>query len=126
MNLVDSSAWIEFFVDGPNASLFQSAITDIERLIIPTVCIYEVYKNILQKQGEAKALQALASMKQGKIIALTETIAISASKLSIDHKLAMADSIILATAKSYHATLWTQDEDFKAIKNVKFFAKKHH
>jgi predicted nucleic acid-binding protein len=36
----------------------------------------------------------------------------------------MADSIILATVRAHEAVLWTQDQDFKDIKDVKYFPKK--
>ncbi|MBL7179185.1 MAG: PIN domain-containing protein [Desulfobacterales bacterium] len=48
----------------------------------------------------------------------------NASKLSLHYNLPMADSIILATAKAYDCTIWTQDADFKNIPGVKFFSKK--
>jgi len=55
---------------------------------------------------------------------LTAFMAIAASKLSLEYKLPMADSIILATAKEFDATIRTQDSDFKNIDDVKYFPKK--
>lgn len=123
MNLVDSSGWLEYFVDGPNASSFQKPLQDLDNLIVPTICLYEVFKVVLRERGEDDALQIFALMKQGRIIDLTSEIAIRAAKISLLHKVPMADSIVLATAQAYNATLWTQDEDFKSIKGVKYFRK---
>jgi predicted nucleic acid-binding protein len=63
-------------------------------------------------------------MQKGTIVDLTVTLAIAASKLSLEKGLPMADSIILATAKAYDAILWTQDSDFRNMAGVKYFPKK--
>ncbi len=93
-------------------------------LIVPTISIYEVFKVVLRESTENEALQAVAAMQKGKVVDLTNSLAMTASKLSITHNLPMADSIILATAIEYNATLWTMDSDFKSIQGVKYFAKK--
>jgi predicted nucleic acid-binding protein len=120
MNVVDSSGWLEFFADGPNATFFEPSITDVEHLIVPAISIYEVFKRILQQRNETDALQAVGQMAQGQVIDLNQTLALGAAKLSVDLKLPMADSMILATAHAYHATLWTQDADFKDIDGVQY------
>ena len=88
------------------------------------ITIYEVFKVVLGERGENDALLVAAAMQRGKVCDLTTNIALTASKLSLQHKLPMADSIILATARTYNATLWTQDVDFKGITNVKYYSKK--
>jgi toxin FitB len=123
VNLVDSSGWLEYFSDGPNASSFETALTNPENLIVPTLCLYEVFKVVLRQRGETDALQAAALMSQGNIIELTSEVALQAARISLDYKLPMADSIILATGQACDATIWTQDEDFKDIKGVKFIPK---
>ncbi|HJZ46953.1 MAG TPA: type II toxin-antitoxin system VapC family toxin [Roseiflexaceae bacterium] len=124
MNVVDSSAWLEYFADGPNAPSFAPIITDLDHLIVPVISIYEVFKRVLQQRSETAALQAVAVMNQGQVIDLNQTLALSAAKLSADLKLPMADSLILATARAYGATLWTQDADFKSVTDVQYIAKK--
>ncbi len=124
MNVVDSSGWLEYFANGPNAEFFAPAIEDVDELIVPAISIYEVFKRVLQQQGEEKALQAVATMKQGKVRNLDVTLALAAAKISVDQKLAMADSIILATARAYSAILWTQDEDLDGIEGVQYIQKK--
>ncbi|HEX9665645.1 MAG TPA: type II toxin-antitoxin system VapC family toxin [Thermodesulfobacteriota bacterium] len=124
MNLVDSSGWLEYFADGPNADFFAPAIENLPKLVVSVINIYEVFKNVLQQRGEGDALLAVAIMEQGTVINLDPTIALSAAKISVDLKLPMADSVILATAKVYNATLWTQDSDFKRIEGVKYVEKK--
>ena len=74
--------------------------------------------------GERRALEAMALMQQGNIIDLNSTLAMSAARLSLELKLPMADSIILATARASEATLWTQDDDFEELADVKYIAKK--
>lgn len=123
MNVVDSSGWLEFFADGPNASFFAPKITDLEHLIVPVISIYEVFKRVLQQRNETDALQAVGQMAQGQVIDLNQTLALSAAKLSVDLKLPMADSMILATARAYQAILWTQDADFKDVDGVQYIEK---
>ena len=120
MNLVDTSGWIEYFFSGPNASYFGKPIEQTEDLLVPVICLYEVFKKVNIAADEGRALQAVAQMKQGQIADLTEQIALSASLVSIKHKLPMADSMIYATARAHDAVLWTQDEDFRALPHVKF------
>jgi predicted nucleic acid-binding protein len=124
MNIVDSSGWLAYFADEPNARHFLSPLSESTSLVVPTVTIYEVFKVILRETGENEALQAVVAMQKGTVVDLKAPIAIAASKLSLEHNLPMADSIILATALEYNAMIWTQDSDFKNISNVKYFPKK--
>jgi predicted nucleic acid-binding protein len=124
VNIVDSSAWLEYFADGPNAEFFSYAIETTTELLVPTVNLYEVFKRVVQQRGEGDALQAVALMQQGQVIELSSPLALSAARLSLEHRLPMADSMILASAKAYGATLWTQDADFEGIPEVKYKAKK--
>lgn len=120
MNLVDTSGWLEYFFLGKNASYFSSPIEQTKELIVPTICLYEVFKKINMVADEAKALQVIAQMKQGQVVNVSEDVALRASLISIKYKLAMADSIIYATANINNAILWTQDIDFKDLPNVKY------
>jgi len=122
MNLVDTSAWIEYFFDGPNASYFSEPIEDTATLIVPVVCLYEVFKKINQIADKAKALQAIAQMKQGRVVELNEEIALSAALISLQNKLPMADSFIYATGQLEGAVIWTQDVDFNGLPNVNYKA----
>lgn len=122
MNLVDSSAWLEYFADGPNAAFFASAIENPKELIVPTLCLYEVFKRVLQQRSQDEALQAVALMQQGQVVELDSEIALSAAEISHTRKLPAADSIIFATALAHGATIWTQDDHFKSIAGVKYRA----
>ena len=124
MNVVDSSGWIEYFVNGRNADFFNSPIRDTDNLLVPTIFLYEVFKRILLELGEDEALQVTGIMSLGTIVELNRDIAIHAANISLELKLAMADSIILATARANNATLWTQDEHFKGSEGVKYIEKK--
>ncbi|HOT91171.1 MAG TPA: type II toxin-antitoxin system VapC family toxin [Anaerolineae bacterium] len=124
MNVVDSSGWLEYFADGPNANFFAPAIENTTALIVPAISLYEVFKRVLQQRGEDEALRAVAAMACGKIIELDMRLALDAAKLSTDLSLPMADSIILATARAHHATVWTQDADFENITGVRYTKKR--
>jgi predicted nucleic acid-binding protein len=124
MNIVDSSGWLSYFADEPNAKYFLAPLLDAASLVVPTVTIYEVFKVVLRESDENDALQAVVAMQRGKVVDLSASLAISASKLNLKHNLPMADSIILATAMEFNAVLWTQDSDFEKISGVKYFPKK--
>ncbi len=124
MNIVDSSGWLAYFADEPNAEHFQVPLKDSASLIVPSVTIYEVFKVVLRESSENDAFQSIAAMQKGTVVDLTVKMAIAASKLSFQNSLPMADSIILATAREFNAAIWTQDSDFKNIFGVKYFPKK--
>ena len=120
MNLVDTSGWIEYFFAGPNATHFAKPIESTVELLVPTICLYEVFKKVNMVGSEAQALQAVAQMRERHVVDLTESIALSASLISIKHKLPMADSMIYATGLTNNATIWTQDIDFENLPGVKY------
>lgn len=124
MNVVDSSGWLEYFADGPNADFFSEAIQTTDELVVPTISIYEVFKRVRQQRGEDEALTAVALMQQGSIVELTTSIALEAARTSLSLRIPMADSMILASARSVDANLWTQDSDFESIEGVRYVAKR--
>lgn len=123
MNIVDSSGWLEYFADGPNADRFAAPLGNVAELLVPSITLYEVFKIVCRQRGEDAALQAVAMMQQGRVIELSSSIALLGAKLSLDLKIPMADSIILATAQIHDAVLWTQDDDFKRLSGVRYFPK---
>jgi predicted nucleic acid-binding protein len=90
MNLIDSSGWLEFFADGPNAGDFAGPLRKIEEVVVPTICLYEVFKVVLRERSEDEALEAVALMRQGKVVDLSPELALQAAKASLDHKIPMA------------------------------------
>jgi len=124
MNLVDSSGWLEYFADGPNALFFMRPLKNTSELIIPTISIYEVFKSILRQRDESAAIQAVALMQQGLVVNLSSNLSMMAAKISLEHSLPMADSIILATGRRHGATIWTQDSDFEGLEGVQYTPKK--
>lgn len=123
MNVVDSSGWLEYLAGGPNAAFFAPALQATDELVVPVVCIYEVFRRVLAQRGEEAALQAAGLMSQGQVADMTRDLALDAAVLSGNLKLAMADSFILATARAHEATLWTQDADFAGLDGVAYVAK---
>ena len=124
MNVVDSSGWIEYFTEGPNSGFFAGAIEKVDGLIVPALAVYEVFKWVSRERGETQALKAVAHMQLGEVVDLDSKLAIYAARLSLQAKLPMADSIVYATARASEATLWTQDDDFEELDDVKYIAKK--
>lgn len=123
VNLVDTSGWIEYLTDTKNADNFAKAIEDTNWLIIPSIVLFEVYKKLSQHWEEEEVLQTISSMQRAQIVPIDAELAITAASLQQKHNLPMADSMILAAARYFNATLWTQDSDFKRLENVKYFPK---
>lgn len=123
MNVIDSSAWLEYFADGPNAGAFAPPIQATAELVVPSITLFEVFKRVYQQRGEGPALHAVAVMQQGRVVDLDGPLALAAAKLSADSKLPLADSVVLATARQHEATLWTQDADFEGLPEVRYRAK---
>ena len=124
MTLVDSSAWLEYFSDGPNTRHFAPVVKIPEQLVVPAVVLYEVGKVVRRESNEDALLQAMAALQKGTVVPLDATLAAAASRLSLLHGLHMADAVILATAHAMNATLWTQDAHFKGIAGVRYFPKR--
>lgn len=118
-NVVDSSAWMEYLTAGAQAAYFASAIEDSKRLIVPVIVLYEVFKKVLRERGEHEALQVAGVMHTGKVVPINASLVLAAAR----YQLPMADSLIYATAQRIGATVWTQDEDFKGLPGVQYFAK---
>jgi toxin FitB len=124
INVVDSSAWLEYFADGPNAAEFARPIEATRSLIVPTLSLFEVFKRIAQQRGDDEGLKAVAMMEQGKVVDLDRATALAAARISIDHGIAMADSIMFATAQRHEAILWTQDADFEGLPQTRYFVRR--
>jgi predicted nucleic acid-binding protein len=121
MNVVDSSAWLEYFADGPNAQHFAAPIEDTANQVVPSITLLEVFKRIARQRDEATALQYVALMQQGRVVELDAALALSAAALGLRYKLPLADSIIYATAQQAGATVWTQDADFDGLVGVRYW-----
>lgn len=119
MNLVDSSGWLEYLSDGPNAGFFEPALTG-EDLVVSAINVYEVFRKVLRERGEAMALRVAAQMERARVVPVDEDIAMQGAKMAADYGLPMADALILATARSTGAELWTQDADFRDLDGVRF------
>ncbi len=124
MNVVDSSGWLEYFINGTNADFFAPVIENTAEVLVPTICLFEVFKHVLRAKSKNDALEAVAIMKDGRVVDLDDNLALAAAELSYELKLPLADSIILATARAHNATLWTQDEHFKGLDSVQYIEKK--
>lgn len=123
MNVVDSCGWLEYFANGANADFFAPAVEATADLLVPSLTLFEVFKRILQQRSEADALRAVALMRQGRVIDLSDTLALGAARLSFELKLPLADSIILYSARHHGAKLWTQDSHFESVEGICFVRK---
>jgi toxin FitB len=121
MHIVDTSGWLEYFADSPQARHFAAAVEDTEHLLVPAVIVYEVFKKVALAFDENRALQAIGQLKQGRVVNVDEAIAIYAGKLSLEKKLPMADALIYATAVLHDATVYTQDAHFEGLAQVRYF-----
>jgi predicted nucleic acid-binding protein len=124
LNCLDSSFWIEYFSGDEQAKLVLPLMRDPAKIIVPSICLVEVGRFLIQQHGEELAQEDLRAMEQSQLMPLEAAIAGQAVRLGLKHKLAMADSIIYATARAMDAILWTLDRDFEGLPHVKYFPKK--
>ncbi len=117
---LDSSCWLEYFMDSERAPLYAPAVAKTERLIVPLITVYEVYKKLRRELSDSVAREAIGLMRQGELVEADLTITLAAAAHT---ELAMADSLIYATAQHHHAMVWTQDAHFEKLPGVKFFRK---
>lgn len=120
MNIVDSCGWLEYFADGPNVASFAPAIENVSELLVPSITLYKVFRRVLQQRSEGDALQAVATMMQGEVIALDERVTLDAARLSLELKMPLADSVILTMARLHGAVVWTQDSDLEGVEGVEY------
>ncbi|MBS0456618.1 MAG: type II toxin-antitoxin system VapC family toxin [Proteobacteria bacterium] len=123
MNVIDSSAWLEYFADGSNAKHFAAVIERPDSLLVPAITLLEVFKRIAGQRDESIALQYVAVMRQSAVADLDAALALRAAALGLRYKLPLADSVVYATAQSADALVWTQDADFEGLPGVKFWCK---
>lgn len=123
MYLVDTCGWIEWITDNQLASQFEGYLEHLEELIVPTLIQFELYQWIERELNEEKALEIVGITEQAQVIPLSTRIALDAAELSKQHKLAMADAIIYATAQSQQANLITADKHFKDLPHVTYLQK---
>ena len=124
MVIVDSCGWLEWFTGGTLADQYKQHLHNSDKLIVPAIIIYEVYKILKREAGEEKALLATGYLKNLTIIPFDDTLALKAADISVDHKLTMADAIIYATTLTYDCLLVTSDIDLKGLPSTKFIPKK--
>ncbi len=124
MNVVDSSAWLEYIEGGWNAANFAPAIEDVENLVVPSIVIYEVHRRMLRERGLKAAMETVGGMTQGEVVDLDRDLALVAAGIGQELELPLADSVIYAVARTRGATLWTEDEDFDGLDGVRYFPRK--
>jgi len=122
--VIDSSGWVEFFTDGPLADDYAARLRSLSSILTPVIVLYEVYKRLKRDLSEEDAIVAVSAMQRTRIVPLDQQLALTAADLSLDHGLAMADALILATARTFRAELVTSDDDFKGIVGVTYLPKK--
>ena len=123
MNVIDSSGWLEYFADGANAAAFAALIERPAEVLVPSVVLFEVGRRVWQQRGEAAAEEAMAALMNLQLVPVDGEVARLAVGLGARHKLAMADSLIYATAQRHEATLWSQDRDFENVPGVHYLPK---
>jgi predicted nucleic acid-binding protein len=120
LNLIDPSGWIEYLSGGENAGFFADPLESEETFVVPSLSLYEVFEHLLRHVEREEALRVAASMRRRQIVDLDSSLALQAAELTLEHRLAMADRVILATARALDAYLWTQHSDFEGLEKVHF------
>ena len=123
MIVVDSSGWIEFFTDGPLADTYAARLRNLPSVVTPVIVLYEVYKRLKRDLSEDDAVVAVSAMQRSHVVPIDQELALTAADLSLEHSLAMADALVLATARRFRAEVITSDRDFENIPGVVYVPK---
>lgn len=118
MVLVDSNGWIEYFRNGLFADRFEKYLAELDKVVIPSVLIYEVYKKVKKERGEEQALQIIGQMMKARVVNLDTELMLSAADISLKYSLPMVDAIIYATAIKEKCPLVTSDPHLEKLENV--------
>lgn len=120
MVLVDTCGWIEWLTDGPLADAFRPHLAQADALLVPTLIQYELAKWVTRERDETLALEVIGFTQQARVVPLDTSLALSAAALALEHRLAMADAVIYATARSHGATVVTSDAHFEHLFGVTY------
>lgn len=123
MRVVDTSAWIEWLVDGPLRNRLTKEIPDRAECIVPTIVQLELSKWLVREIGEDAADQVIAHTQKCHVVPLDTRIALLAAELHRQYKLATADAIVYATARDQGADLLTCDAHFANLPSVVLLSK---
>jgi toxin FitB len=124
--VVDSCGWVERFAGSPHGELYAAAIQDPAEILVPAVCLTEVFRLLAREAGEPAALVGVGVMRQARVVALDADLAIGAARVGQALGLPLADSIIYATAQAHGAEMWTHDEHFRGLPGVRFVEVRPH
>lgn len=121
--VVDSSGWVEFLEGGVHQKAFGKVMRRADPLVVSTICIYEVFRAMIRLAGHEAAEDAIVIMRENSLLQpVDEVLALAAARLSVDAGLAMADAMVLETARMHGGDLWTLDADFKGLPGVHYIA----
>jgi predicted nucleic acid-binding protein len=123
VNIVDSSGWLEYFNDGPDAAFVAQVLQETETLIVSTTTVVEVFASVCRTHGEGAALQAAAAMQQGLVVSLDTAAALEAGRLAVTHRVSEAVGAVLAAAERHGAAVWTLDEKVRHVPGVRYRAR---
>jgi len=123
MNIIDTSCWLEYLMDTEIGAKVAPLIENPGELIVPTITLYEVYKKLLSEKDEKYALDVVSYMQSGTVIELNTGLSLLAAQISRKYKLPMADSIIYSSSLHYSAIIYTCDNHFKDLPDIRFFPK---
>lgn len=123
MRVIDTSAWIEYLIDGPLTPTLVKEMPDKEATVVPTIVQLELAKWLTREIGEEQADLMIAYTQKCVVVPLDTRIALSAADLHRQHKLATADAVIYATALALGADLLTCDAHFDGLPGVSLLRK---
>ena len=123
MRVVDTSAWIEYFLGSPTGKALLPEMPVRDQTIVPTIVQFELAKWLARETPEDDATRVQADMVQCMIAVLDTATALFAAEIARAHKLASADAIIYATSQLHRADLLTCDAHFKDLPGVLYFPK---
>lgn len=120
MVLVDTCGWIEWLTEGPLAESFGRHLAATHELLVPTLVQYELAKWVTRERDEALAMEVIGLTQQAQVVELDTTLALAAAAAALEHRLALADAVVYACARSRGATVVTSDAHFEHLPGVEY------
>jgi predicted nucleic acid-binding protein len=116
--VVDSSGWLEYLTEDAKANAFGHYLENEAAVVVPSLVIFEVYKQLIKHRGRAVADRFVSQALYRRVVPLDETVALAAANASLDHRLSGGEAILYATAGLCQAQLVTANTHFRGLPGV--------
>jgi predicted nucleic acid-binding protein len=120
--LYDTRFFVEYFYS-ENAELLRKLKEElrlVKERLVSSLTVHEIHRiNLLREGKDVAALRSSTIKRDFKIVDVDYKTAVKSAEIRTKHRMPMADSVIAATAQIYECSLFSDDDHFKEIENLK-------